>query len=97
MANPNNWHSILKEKLEGPLKAAGHPSFTKIMNFCKTDAYSVFLKGSLVCVPNAFFGRCFNGDKCTRKHTPAKDSQVEIILKLVEPFLKEPSKLKSGQ
>ena len=95
--NPNNWNPTLKEKLEGPLKEAGFPSFTKVMNFCKTDAYSVFPKGSPVCVPNAFFGRCFNGDKCPRKHTPARDSQVDSILKIVAPFLKEPAKLKTGQ
>lgn len=46
--NPNNWHPNLKEKLEGPLKEAGFHSFTKIMNYCKKDAYSIFPKGSLV-------------------------------------------------
>ena len=95
--NPNNWHPKLKEALEEKLKIAGNPSFTKVMNFCKTDAYSVFPKGSPVCVPNAFFGRCFNGDKCPRKHTPARDSQVDSILKIVAPFLKDLAKLKTGQ
>ena len=97
MANPNKWHPKLKEKLEEPLKAAGFPSFTKIMNFCKQDAYSIFPKGSAICVPNAFFGRCFHGEKCTRKHTLPKDSQIEVMLKMVDDFIKDPAKLKSGQ
>ena len=54
--NPNNWNPKLKAKLEGPLKTASNPSFTKIMNFCKKDAYSIFPKGSSVYAPNAFFG-----------------------------------------
>ena len=97
IANPNNWHPKLKAVLEEPLKAAGYPSFTKVLNFCKQDAYSLFPKGSPICVPNVFFGRCFNGDKCTQKHTLPKEAQVEAMLKMVEPFVKNPIKLKSGQ
>ena len=96
IANPNNWHPKLKEKLEGPLKEVGFPSFTKIMNFCKKDAYIIFLKGLPVCVLNALFERCFNGDKCTRKHTLAKDNQVNGILNMVEPFMKDPTNVKTG-
>ena len=87
----------LKAVLEEPLKVAGYPSFTNVLNFCKQDAYNLFLKGSPVCVPNVFFGRCFNGDKCTQKHTLPKEAQVEAMLKMVEPFVKNPIKLKSGQ
>ena len=94
--NPNNWNPKLKAKLEGPLKTAGNPSFTKIMNFCKKDAYSIFLKGLSVCAPNALFGTCFFGDKCTKKHTPASEAQVQPILYLLDDFIKDPVKVKSG-
>ena len=95
--NPNNWHPKLKEALEGKLKEAGNPSFTKVMNYCKKDAYGIFAKGSPVCVPNAFFGNCYYGDKCTKKHVQATDAQVKPILALLEKFTADPSKLKSGQ
>ena len=94
--NLNNWNPKLKAKLEGPLNTAGNPSFTKIMNFCKKDVYSIFPKGSSACAPNAFFGICFFGDKCTKKHTPASEAQVQPILDLLEGFIKDPAKVKSG-
>ena len=94
--NPNNWHPKLKEALEEPLKKAGHPSFTKVMNFCKKDAYGIFHKGSPICVPNAFFGTCFFGDKCPKKHTMATDAQVQPILSLLDDFIRDPAKIKSG-
>ena len=97
VANPNNWNPKLKAALEAPLKAAGNPSFTKVMNYCKKDAYSIFPKGSPVCVPNAFFGTCYHVDKCTKKHTQASDAQVQPILTLLDKFIKAPAKLKSGQ
>eukprot|EP00560_Eucampia_antarctica_P008394 CAMPEP_0197825944 /NCGR_PEP_ID=MMETSP1437-20131217/2968_1 /TAXON_ID=49252 ORGANISM="Eucampia antarctica, Strain CCMP1452" /NCGR_SAMPLE_ID=MMETSP1437 /ASSEMBLY_ACC=CAM_ASM_001096 /LENGTH=151 /DNA_ID=CAMNT_0043426169 /DNA_START=12 /DNA_END=467 /DNA_ORIENTATION=- len=97
VANKNNWHPKLKEALKGPLKAAGHPTFTKIMNFCKKDGYNIFPKGSQICTPNAFFGSCFLGEKCTKKHTQASGAQVKPILTLVEDFMKDPIKLNTGQ
>ena len=42
--NPNNWHPKLKEALEDKLNLAGNPLFTKVMNFCKKDAYGIFPK-----------------------------------------------------
>ena len=36
--NKGNWHPKLKAALTGPMKEAGHPSFTKVMHFCKSDA-----------------------------------------------------------
>ena len=53
-ANPKNWHPNLMAALKRPLQTAGSPTFTKIMNFCKKDAYIIFSKGSPVCAPNAF-------------------------------------------
>ena len=63
-ANPNNWYPTLKEKLTIPLEKAGNPSFTKILHFLNKTAYHIYPKGSPVCAPNAFFGKCFHGEKC---------------------------------
>ena len=52
--NPSTWQPKLDAALKGPLKTAGNPSFTKIMNYVKNDGYSVIHKGSRVCTPNAF-------------------------------------------
>ena len=97
LPNPNNWHPKLKAALEVPLKKAGNPSFTKIMNYCKKDAYGVVTKGSGVCAPNIFFGTCFNGEKCTKKHKLATEEQVKQVLDLTDKFIKDPSKIKVGQ
>ena len=95
-ANPNNWHPKLKAALKGPLKNAGEPSFTKILNFCKKDVYHIVPKTSQTCAPNMLFGRCFHGDKCTKKHELANDTQVEQILELTAPFRADPKKLTTG-
>lgn len=95
--NPNNWNPKLKAALEGPLKEAGNPTFTKIMNFCKRDSYSIIPKSSPICSPNLLFGTCFFGDKCTKKHVMATDAQVAPILALVAEFIKDPKKLNTGQ
>ena len=95
-ANPNTWHPKLKAALEGPLKEAGEPSFTKILNFCKTNAYHIVPKTSQSCAPNMLFGRCFHGDKCTRKHDLANDTQVEQILEITAPFRADPKNLTTG-
>ena len=97
VANTNNWHPKLKEALKDKLQLADNPTFTKVLNFCKKDAYGIFSKGSPVCVPNAFFGTCYYGDKCTKKHTQATDAQVKPILSLLKKFIEDPSKLKSGK
>ena len=44
VANPNNCHPKHMAALKRPLQTAGSPTFTKIMNFCKKDAYSIFPK-----------------------------------------------------
>ena len=95
--NPNAWHPCLKAKLAGPLKEAGFPMFTKILNFCGKDACHIFPRHSKTCAPNACLGRCFHGKKCQKDHTMAADDQVEPILTLLDPFIKDPTKLKSGQ
>ena len=52
VATPNNWRPKLKADLEGPLKEMENPTQTKIMEFCKKDAYGVVPKGSPICDPN---------------------------------------------
>ena len=44
LANTSNWHPKLKVSLQGPLKTAGHPTFTNIMNYCKKDGYNILPK-----------------------------------------------------
>ena len=94
--NPNNWHPKLKAVLAGPLKAAGNPSLTKLMNFCKADARTVIPKVSRVCAANAFLGRCYNGDSCQQRHMLVRDEDVAAVLKLLDPFLKDPLKINKG-
>ena len=96
-SNPNNWNPKLKAVLEAPLKKAKFPTFTKIMNWLKKDAYHIYPRGSEICVPNAIFGRCFHGEKCHKKHVVAPEDKVQDILKLVEPFTKDPTKVNLGQ
>ena len=94
--NKSNWNPRLRAALTVPLKEAGQPSFTKIMQFCKKDACSIYPRGSSICAPNAFFGTCFFGDKCTKKHLLATDAQVQPILTVLAEFIKYPSKIKAG-
>ena len=82
--------------LTDPLAEAGNPTFTKIMNFCKKDAYSIVLKGYAVCVPNLMLGSCFLADKCTKTHIMATDKQVEPVFELIKDFVQEPKKLALG-
>ena len=63
-ANKNNWNLKLRAALTGPMKEAGQPSFTKVLHFCKADAYHIFTRGGATCALNAFFGKCFFGDDC---------------------------------
>ena len=66
MANKSTWNPKLRDALTSPLTTAGQPTFTKIMQFCKKDAYGIFPKGSPICAPNAFFGTCFFGESALR-------------------------------
>ena len=97
VAKPNNCNPKLVASLKRPLQAAGSPIFTKIMNFCKKDAYSIFPKLYPVCAPNTFFGTFFFNEKCTKKHTAATDAQVKPILPLLDNFTKYPIKLNAGR
>ena len=67
--NPNNWHPKIMAAIKRPLQTASSPTFTKIMNFCRKNAYSILPKGYPVRAPNAFFGTCFFNEKWT-KSTP---------------------------
>jgi len=91
--NPNNWHPKLKETVEKPLKETGFPTFTKILQLCKLDAYNIYPRGSEVCTPNAFFGRCYHGNKCSKLHKLVEDRQITDILKILDPFIKSPKKV----
>ena len=94
--NPNNWNPKLKSKLGQALHRAKYPSFTAIMRYCGTDAEEVFPKDGKVCTPNAFFGRCHKGDRCTKEHKQANDSEVDKILLLTKKFIETPTELLQG-
>mmetsp|Transcript_15052 Transcript_15052/g.17307 ORF Transcript_15052/g.17307 Transcript_15052/m.17307 type:complete len:80 (+) Transcript_15052:240-479(+) len=64
--NSSTWNPKLSTALMVPLQESGHPTFTKIVQFCKKYAYGIFPKGSPICAPNEFFGTCIFGDKCTK-------------------------------
>ena len=59
VATMSNWHPKLRTALQGPLKTAGNPTFTKIMNYCKKYGYNISPKRSPVCTPNDFLGLSF--------------------------------------
>ena len=59
VVKPNYCHPKLKAALEGPLREAGNPMLTKIVNYYKKDAYGVVPKGSPICAPNYLFRSCF--------------------------------------
>jgi hypothetical protein len=97
--NPNCWNPKLKEALEQPMEKAknpGLPGFQKILTFCGADPSSVFGPGSRVCSPNAFFGRCYLGNKCHKIHRLANDKETAQILKLVDKFIQDPEEIKKG-
>ena len=95
-SNPNTWHPKLEAALKGPLQAAGNPTFTKIMNYVKKDGYNIIHKGSRVCTPNAFFGKCFNGDAYQKVHVKLRDEQVPQVLSMLEQFIKDPRGINKG-
>ena len=94
--NPNNWNPALKSVLEGPLQQAGYPTFTKLLKFCKGSSYEIYPRGSPICAPNAFFGRCFHGEQCLKQHVMAKEDEVPKILKMVKPFIDNPTWVNAG-
>jgi hypothetical protein len=92
--NPNNWHPTLKAKLAGPMAKAGYPSFTTIMQYVEKEPNEVISDRSSWCTPNAFFGRCFLGEKCKRQHKMVTDIQAEKIIKMLDKFITNPEDLK---
>ena len=90
--NPNCWHQSLKDKLTGPLKQAGYPSFTAILKYCDGDPTEIVPRHSKKCTPNIFFGRCNYGKACTKEHSLATDEEAERILTMVKKFVKEKKK-----
>jgi hypothetical protein len=93
--NLNNWHPLLKAKLAGPLAKAGNPSYTAIMQYVDKDPTDVISDRSSWCTPNAFFGKCFLGEKCRRQHKMVTDAQAEKILTMMEKLIEKPEDLKS--
>lgn len=75
--NRNNWHPLLKEKLEIPMRKANNPTFTAITKYCNgADPSSVVPRDGRVCSPNMFFGHCQHSLKCTKQHKVASDEEA---------------------
>ena len=96
-SNPNTWNSKLRKALVQPMRVAGNPSFTKVMQFCKCDAYKMLPKANNICVPNMFLGRCYHAAKCQKEHNIATDDEATEIIKMLDAFIKDPAKIKAGQ
>ena len=96
--NPNTWYPKLRSALQKPLEVAGYtyPSFSAVMKYCQKSLDSVYTKEDEICTPNAFFGRCYLGNKCKRSHSLPSDVKVEQILKMTEKFITSPQGLTRG-
>ena len=94
--NPNTWHTMLKDALVHPMRIAGNPSFTKVVQFCRCEPYKLLPKINQVCAPNLFLGRCFLASKCTKDHRMATGPEAKDILRMLDPFIKDPAKIKAG-
>ena len=94
--NLNNWHPTLKEKLTIPMTKAGFPTFTTIMQYVDKDPNEVISDRSSWCTPNAFFGRCFLGEKCKRQHKIVTDVQADKIVKMMDKFITNPEDVRKG-
>ena len=92
--NLNNWHPLLKSKLAGPISKAGNPTYTSIMQYVDKDPNDVISDRSSWCTPNAFFGKCFLGEKCRRQHKIVTDTQADKILVMMEKLIEKPEDLK---
>ena len=92
--NLNNWHPTLKAKLATPMAKAGYPTFTTIMQYVDKDPNEIISDRSSWCTPNAFFGRCFLGEKCKRQHKMVTDTQAERIITMLDKFIQKPEDLK---
>lgn len=93
--NLNNWHPTLKAKLSGPIAKAGFPSYSTIMQYVDKDPNEVISDRSSWCTPNAFFGRCFLGEKCKRQHKMVTDTQAEKIITMMQKFIATPEEIKA--
>ena len=94
--NPNTWHQTLRAKLGPALEKAKFPTFTAIMRYCGTNPDSVITKQDKRCTPNAFFGRCFLGDKCPKDHSIVSDAEALKILALTKKFQENPTGIRQG-
>ena len=94
--NLNNWHPTLKEKLTIPMTKAGFPTFTTIMQYVDKDPNEIISDRSSWCTPNAFFGRCFLGEKCKRQHKIVTDVQADKIVKMMDKFITNPEDVRKG-
>ena len=97
LGNPNVWHPKLQVLLQPACRVAKNPSFAKLLGFLKKDAYSIFPRGSPICVPNAFFGTCTYGERCHKRHALPNEEQLKNIIEFVKPFVKHPAGLLEGK
>ena len=97
LVNASNWHPKLRAAIAPAMRRAKHPSFSQILRFLGTDAYHIYPKGAPECPANGILGECGYGDRCRKQHRIANDKQVAQILEFMQPFVKNPDKLKEGK
>ena len=73
---------------------AGFPNYTQIIQYVDKDPAEIISDRSSWCTPNAFFGRCYFGEKCKRQHKIVTDVQAEKIVVLLQKFIDKPEEMK---
>ena len=93
------WNSLLKAKLEQPLKTAGNPSLKEIARYCNLLRDDTIIPDTKKddCRQWMLFGRCRFGKRCRFNHTTASDAQANAVVQKLERFIAEPDGLAQGE
>ena len=90
-------HPMIKEAMEPALEKGANPSFTAIMKYCNVENKALYWALGKKCGPNAFTGKCVNGEKCHKDHRPVDDKKAEAMLKMVDKFISTPEKISESK
>ena len=93
------WNSLLKAKLEQPLKTAGNPSLKEIARYCNLLRDDTIIPDTKKddCRQWMLFGKCRYGKKCRFNHNTATEAQANAVLQKLERFIAEPDGLSQGE
>ena len=90
------WNTLLKSKLEQPMRIAGNPSLKEIARYCNLLREDTVIKNTKPgeCRNYMIFGSCTYGKKCRLTHATASDDQATHIIETFEKFITKPNELK---